>query len=92
VPRLPPLTAGDFRHIGEEYHDSVHGWAYQSRLVTQARSYIGSTLTGIMASFTDQLAGIPILRALPVPYSWAAHAPIHYMRVSQMAHPAATLL
>ncbi|WP_437629989.1 lipase family protein [Sorangium sp. So ce854] len=92
VPRMPPRTAGDFRHIGEEYRSTDEGWAYQSELVSQARSFVGSTLTGIMAFVLDQLAGLPVLERITFPYSWEAHAPVHYLRVSQMAHPAVAVL
>ncbi|WP_437573525.1 lipase family protein [Sorangium sp. So ce887] len=85
VPRMPPRTAGDFRHMGEEYHSTDRGWIYQSKLVSQARSLVGSTLTGITAFVMDQLAGIPVLGRIPFPYSWEAHSPVNYLRVSQMS-------
>ncbi|WP_437806508.1 lipase family protein [Sorangium sp. So ce1078] len=85
VPRMPPLTAGNFRHIGEEYHATDQAWVYQSKLVSQARSFVGSTLTGVTAFLMDQLAGIPVLARIPFPYSWEAHSPVNYLRVSQMS-------
>ncbi|WP_438022184.1 lipase family protein [Sorangium sp. So ce233] len=88
VPRMPPRTAGDFRHVGEEYHSADQGWVFQSKLVSQARSFVGSTLTGVTAFLMDQLAGIPFLGRIPFPYSWEAHSPVNYLRVSQMAHAA----
>ncbi|WP_437585580.1 lipase family protein [Sorangium sp. So ce1000] len=92
VPRLPPRTAGNFWHVGEEYHSTDQGWAYRSKLVSQARSFVGSTLTGITAFLMDQLAGVPILGRITLPYSWEAHAPINYLRVSQMTHPTMALV
>lgn len=92
VPRMPPFTAGNFRHVGEEYHSTDEGWAYQSKIVSQARSFVGSTLTGILAFVLDQLAGVPVLGGITFPYSWEAHAPVNYLRVSQMAHPAMAVL
>ena len=91
-PRLPPRTVGNFWHIGEEYVSTKSGWAYQSQGLTQAHTFVGSTLLGIIAFVTDQLAGMRIAEWIPWPYSVEAHSPLNYLRVSQMAHPATALL
>ncbi|WP_437520728.1 hypothetical protein WME79_27650 [Sorangium sp. So ce726] len=89
VPRMPPRTAGEFKHIGEEYHAGDDGWAYRGKFVSQASSFVGSMLTGVTDFFRDQLGGIPGLAWIPFPYSWMAHSPVNYLRVSQRSRAAA---
>ncbi|WP_437782938.1 lipase family protein [Sorangium sp. So ce1097] len=89
VPRLPPRTAGRFAQFGEEYVSTPEGWVYRSKPVSQALTFVGSMMTGITAWVTQQFAGIPLLRWVPLPFSWGDHEPVNYLRTSQITSPGA---
>ena len=84
VPRLPPLSAGRFKHFGREYgaRPSGLGWEERSTAVSQALSALVSLPIGAGAWVLRQLA---LTRWLNLPFSWDDHSPVHYVRVSQNA-------
>jgi hypothetical protein len=84
VPRLPPRTAGHFEHFGHEYTSTPQGWTSRPRPVRQALTIGFTTAIGILAWVKDQL---PILRWMPLPFSWGDHSPLYYLRTSQAAPP-----
>ncbi|XXX79590.1 lipase family protein [Sorangium sp. So ce134] len=92
VPRLPPRTVGSFMHFGEEYTSTQEGWVYQAKSVSQVLTFVGSMLIGVTAWATQQLSGIPILRGVALPFSWADHEPVNYLRTSQVIAPGAEFL
>ncbi|MGK3985485.1 lipase family protein [Sorangium sp. So ce136] len=84
VPALPPRTAGHFVHFGEEYTSSDEGWTRQQSNTTRvARTFIGSTIIGLIAMLTRRLPVIPLPRWVKLPFSWDDHDPINYLRSSQ---------
>ena len=91
VPRLPPRSAGRFTPLGEEYSSSEAGWVYRSRPVSQVYTFLGSTVLGLLHFLQQQLAGIPILRRIPFPFSWDHHGLQHYLRTSVEVPPGAEL-
>ncbi|WP_437669261.1 lipase family protein [Sorangium sp. So ce131] len=83
VPCLPPRTTGHFVHFGREYGAGDGGWMYRSKSVSQVRTFLGSTLVGVLAWTQTQLSGLPLLKWLPTRYSWGDHSPLNYLRTSQ---------
>ncbi len=59
VPALPPRTTGHFAQFGEEYGSSEEGWVRRSKPARQARTFVGSTMIGLIALMTRELQGIP---------------------------------
>ena len=91
VPRLPPRSAGRFAHFGEEYASSEAGWVYRSQPASQVYTFLGSTALGLLHFVQQQLAGVPILRRIPFPFSWDHHRLQHYLRTSEEVPPGAEL-
>lgn len=87
VPRLPPLSTGHFVHFGRAYRSTGEGWTYESRVAGQARTFLVSASVGIFAWIKQQL---PIVRWIPLPFSWGDHSPAPYVEASQQgtAQPA----
>ncbi|XXX75792.1 lipase family protein [Sorangium sp. So ce134] len=83
VPCLPPRSTGDFVHFGKEFGSDEGGWMYRSQPVSQVRTFLGSTVVGVLAWLQTQLAGLPVLQWLPTRYSWGDHSPLNYLRTSQ---------
>ncbi|XXX72335.1 lipase family protein [Sorangium sp. So ce134] len=92
VPRQPPRSTGRFMHFGEEYGSSEEGWEPRAKAVSQALTFAGSSLVGILALVTRQLRGIPFPSWLLLPFSWSDHEPINYLRTSQIVGPGAEFL
>ncbi|MGK3992501.1 lipase family protein [Sorangium sp. So ce1024] len=87
VPRLPPLSTGHFVHFGRAYRSTGEGWTYESRIAGQTRTFLVSASVGIFAWIKQQL---PIVRWIPLPFSWGDHSPATYVEASQQgtAQPA----
>ncbi|WP_437954610.1 lipase family protein [Sorangium sp. So ce119] len=87
VPRLPPLSTGRFAHFGRAYRSTGEGWTYESRVAGQTRTFLVSASVGIFAWIKYQL---PIVRWIPLPFSWGDHSPAPYVEASQQgtAQPA----
>lgn len=83
VPCLPPRTTGKFVHFGSEFESRDGGWMYRSQPVSQVRTFVGSTMIGVLAWVRAQLSGLPLLQWLPTRYSWGDHSPLNYLRTSQ---------
>jgi hypothetical protein len=88
VPRLPPVTAGTFKHFGREYRSTeCDGWKEQYGKPTgQIYSALIGFPIGLAAWAAKQLAPIQRVR---FPFSWEDHSPLHYIRCSQQAANAA---
>ncbi|AUX45522.1 uncharacterized protein SOCE26_070140 [Sorangium cellulosum] len=82
VPRLPPRTTGAFVHFGREYRSTGEGWTYESKIARQTRTFLVSSAVGVFAWIKQQL---PLLRALPLPFSWGDHSPANYVEASQQS-------
>ncbi|WP_437752124.1 lipase family protein [Sorangium sp. So ce1389] len=80
VPRLPPLSTGRFVHFGRAYRSAGEGWAYESKVAGQTRTFLVSTAVGVFAWVKQQL---PIIRWIPLPFSWGDHSPANYVEASQ---------
>ncbi|WP_437302847.1 lipase family protein [Sorangium sp. So ce388] len=80
VPRLPPLSTGRFVHFGRAYRSKGEGWTYESKVAGQTRTFLVSTAVGIFAWVKQQL---PIIRWIPLPFSWGDHSPANYVEASQ---------
>ncbi|AUX44613.1 uncharacterized protein SOCE26_060790 [Sorangium cellulosum] len=87
VPCLPPRTTGKFVHFGREFGAEDGGWMYRSKSASQVRTFLGSTLVGLLATIRTQLSGLPLLQWLPTRYSWGDHSPVNYLRASQTVPP-----
>ncbi|WP_437579523.1 lipase family protein [Sorangium sp. So ce887] len=83
VPCLPPRTTGPFVHFGREFQSDEGGWVYRSTSASQVRTFLGSTVVGVLAWVQTQLSGLPLLQWLPTRYSWGDHSPLNYLRTSQ---------
>ncbi|WP_437774635.1 lipase family protein [Sorangium sp. So ce1097] len=85
VPSLPPRTAGSFVHFGKEFwaDEDAGGWMHRSRPAAQVRTFVGSTIVGVLAWIQAQLSGLPFIQLLPKRYSWGDHQPLNYLRTSQ---------
>lgn len=83
VPHMPPQAAGPFEHFGREYHwsDATQQWEYNAKNTRQAWSLFVSSAFGVADWVGQQLASVRRLK-LPIPYSWEAHSPVHYMRTA----------
>ncbi|WP_437896301.1 lipase family protein [Sorangium sp. So ce124] len=92
VPRQPPLTTGRFMHFGEEYGSSEEGWEPRAKSASQAWTFVGSSIVGLLAWATQNLKGIPFPSWLHMPFSWSDHEPINYLRTSQLVGPGAEFL
>ncbi|MGK3961153.1 hypothetical protein WMF38_49880 [Sorangium sp. So ce118] len=82
VPRLPPLSTGRFVHFGRAYRSAGEGWTYESKVAGQTRTFLVSTAVGVFAWVKQQL---PIIRWLPLPFSWGDHSPANYVEASQQS-------
>ncbi|WP_437284527.1 lipase family protein [Sorangium sp. So ce406] len=80
VPRLPPLSTGRFAHFGRAYRSTGEGWTYEGRVAGQTRTFLVSASVGIFAWIKQQL---PIVRWIPLPFSWGDHSPANYVEASQ---------
>ncbi|MGK3983262.1 lipase family protein [Sorangium sp. So ce136] len=89
VPCLPPRSTGDFTHFGSEFESKDGTWMYRSQAVSQVRTFLGSTMVGVLAWAQAQLSGLPLLQWLPTRYSWGDHSPLNYLRTSQAIPPGA---
>lgn len=88
VPRMPPRTAGPFKHFGKEYRSTESGWVYESsRPVTQVFTFLGSSFFGVLNWVQQQLPGVPLLRILPESWSLHHHSPLFYLRASRESTP-----
>lgn len=87
VPRLPPLSTGHFVHFGRAYRSKGEGWTYESKAAGQTRTFLVSASVGLFAWIKHQL---PIIRWIPLPFSWGDHSPATYVEASQQgaAQPA----
>jgi hypothetical protein len=87
VPRLPPLSTGCFVHFGRAHRSRGQGWTYEGKIAGQTRTFLVSAAVGIFAWVKEQL---PIIRWVPVPFSWGDHSPANYVEASQLgtAQPA----
>lgn len=96
VPALPPRTTGHFAQFGEEYGSSEEGWVRRSKPARQARTFVGSTMIGLIALMTRELQGIPFpgwaRLSTMLPFSWSDHEPINYLRSSQIVAAGAELI
>jgi hypothetical protein len=89
VPSLPPVTAGRFVHIGQEYTSIDGGWVARKNVVNQTLLMGLSTFIGVVAWLKEQ---IPLLSWLPTPISWSDHSPLYYLRTSQQTAPGSELM
>jgi hypothetical protein len=88
VPRLPPLTMGNFQHIGQEYQSTEAGWVAEPGTVNQLVTGILSNLAGVLAWVDDQF---PLLSWVPTYVSWGQHSPLNYVRTSMESPPGSEL-
>ncbi|WP_438022425.1 lipase family protein [Sorangium sp. So ce233] len=80
VPRLPPLSTGHFAHFGKAYRSTGEGWTYEGKVAGQTRTFLVSASVGIFAWLKHQL---PIIRWIPLPFSWGDHSPANYVEASE---------
>jgi hypothetical protein len=92
VPRQPPRSTGRFVHFGEEYESSEEGWEPRAKAASQAYTFLGSSIVGLLAMATQNLKGIPFPSWLHMPFSWSDHEPINYLRTSQIVSHGAEFL
>ncbi|WP_437981406.1 lipase family protein [Sorangium sp. So ce117] len=96
VPRMPPLSTGNFQHFGTTYHSTAEGWV-RGETVRQAYTAILANLLGVfpfaLRLFTATKWVNPVLSFVTehLPFtrwfvlSWADHSPINYLRCSQIS-------
>ncbi|WP_437838535.1 lipase family protein [Sorangium sp. So ce1153] len=96
VPRMPPLSTGNFQHFGTTYHSTAEGWV-RGETVRQAYTGILANLLGVfpfaLRLFTATRWVNPALSFVTeyIPFtrwfvlSWADHSPINYLRCSQIS-------
>jgi hypothetical protein len=84
VPRMPPITAGIYRHYGREFRSTVSdGWREcPDRGPSQTYTALLSIPIGVAAWVARQLTP---LHRVSFPYSWDDHSPLHYIRCSQQS-------
>jgi lipase (class 3) len=96
VPRMPPLSMGNFQHFGTTYHSAAEGWV-RGETVRQAYTAILANLLGAfpfaLRLFTASRWVNPFLSFVTehlrftrwFVLSWSDHSPINYLRCSQMS-------
>lgn len=85
IPRLPPWSAGSFRHIGSEFREtSEGGWLHRTATVNQSFSFVVSMFIGLVAPVLGQLGSVPVLSRMRLPFSLGDHSPLNYLRTSQI--------
>jgi hypothetical protein len=83
VPRMPPMTAGKFKHSGKEYVGSRDsGWTPRDKAVAQVMTALVSVPLGAAAWAFKQ---IPPLHWIRIPFSIDDHSPNSYLEAFRAA-------
>lgn len=81
VPLLPSRLQGKYKHFGCAYVSSNKGvWV---RDVSEDKQTFGSLLSNIIGLVAFAKERVNILQWIPLPFSWADHSPLRYMKTSQ---------
>jgi hypothetical protein len=81
APRMLPRTMGSFEPFGRQYVSTRFGWMQSSAPLRQAYTLLTSNGLGAVAWINRQ---VPFLSSVRLPFSWADHSPLNYIRTSQI--------
>ncbi|WP_437951219.1 lipase family protein [Sorangium sp. So ce296] len=85
VPSLPARTMGRFVHFGALYTSEGGEWMPGRAATRQGLTLLGTAGRAVLAGAQQEmLVDLPILDRIPLRFSIADHAPLNYLRASQM--------